>query len=456
MEHDGGRDAEVFGEHGEFVSSAVAVGVFADADAVAAFSGRLELVRVVDRFANPQAAALIPIHRDRLAGEVVLGGEQFQLKTLRRRVMFSRIGRRERQLHFGQRFAAGRLVVGDFRTDIHVRERRRVGGDRRHRQRFEAARRRRRERRHDSRILAASPADPSFHQIDEPRIAEGPLIVSPSRVKDASLAVRADPGPWFAFAAVRLSALNAVFKHRAMPLVVLGVDIGFVPAFEAAKTFHDGMGRFGAFHAKHLATVPLELSPNQLDELRRIAKAERRAVQWHKALAFRDELKQRRFLVRGELIEVGVQYQAVVASQRLLLERDRRIIDIPQFDVSRGQRRGQLCEAISRPMMTVVPQKKQLKRGRSGRLWSGCLRRGCLKNRSLQNCGYESGGDKHRQRPRAKDGGGGCGWTESEGQAESQTGDERAHDRFPSSGTNADGVGAASFRLGRRRHPDVA
>ena len=70
VEGDRRRNAELLGEDGELVGPAVAVGVFADADAVAALARRLQFVRIVERLADPEPAALVPGHADRLAAEL--------------------------------------------------------------------------------------------------------------------------------------------------------------------------------------------------------------------------------------------------------------------------------------------------------------------------------------------------------------------------------------------------
>ena len=69
-----GWDVEAVGEDGELVGPAVAVGVFANLDAVVAFATVLEFVRVVHRLDNPQPTTLIPRHVDRV-DYIWLGGE---------------------------------------------------------------------------------------------------------------------------------------------------------------------------------------------------------------------------------------------------------------------------------------------------------------------------------------------------------------------------------------------
>ena len=107
--HRGGH-VEAFGEDGELVGPAVAVGVFANLDAVVAFAAVLEFVRVVHRLDDPQPATLIPRHVDRI-NNIRLGGEQFHAETDRHLRVFHALRRRERELVFERLGAA--FVVRD-------------------------------------------------------------------------------------------------------------------------------------------------------------------------------------------------------------------------------------------------------------------------------------------------------------------------------------------------------
>ena len=99
IERDGGRDAQLLDEDRELVGHPVAVGVFENADAVAALTLWLEFVRVVERLANPEASPFIPIHGDRLALKVLLGGEQLHLEADRRDKVLHRLFGRCGELH---------------------------------------------------------------------------------------------------------------------------------------------------------------------------------------------------------------------------------------------------------------------------------------------------------------------------------------------------------------------
>ena len=107
------RDAQLVGEDGELVGHAVAVGVFADDDLVVALARRLHVVRIIDGDADPQPAALVPGHGDRLAAEVRLAGEELHLEAGRVLIVLHRLFGRQRLLHLGDRRAALHLGRAD-------------------------------------------------------------------------------------------------------------------------------------------------------------------------------------------------------------------------------------------------------------------------------------------------------------------------------------------------------
>src|SRR5271165_2264638 len=117
--------------------------------------------------------------------------------------------------------------------------------------------------------------------------------MAPRRVKNASFTVRADPGP-------RLFVIffGAVFENGAVFFVMLGVHVGFVPAFEAIEPFHDRMIRRGNRGSKCPGAMPLELGTDQFNAGGRILKAKRSAMEWNEALAARHVVEQS-FLLFG-------------------------------------------------------------------------------------------------------------------------------------------------------------
>ena len=74
-----GGDIEAVGKDGELVGAAVAVGVFADLDAVVAQAVGLHVVRIVAGFGDPGATTFVPGHPDRLR-DVGFAGEEHEAK----------------------------------------------------------------------------------------------------------------------------------------------------------------------------------------------------------------------------------------------------------------------------------------------------------------------------------------------------------------------------------------
>ena len=63
-DYDGRGNTQPFRKHSELVCSSVVVRVFANTNTITVTA---QLVRIVDRFTNPQTATLVPIHGDGLA-----------------------------------------------------------------------------------------------------------------------------------------------------------------------------------------------------------------------------------------------------------------------------------------------------------------------------------------------------------------------------------------------------
>src|SRR5262249_10362011 len=74
-------------------------------------------------------------------------------------------------------------------------------------------------------ILAADPANTSFDHVLEACVSPRPLVVSPCGVAESRFPLRANPRPWFLQITV-----CADFQNSAVLLVVLGVNVGLVPA----------------------------------------------------------------------------------------------------------------------------------------------------------------------------------------------------------------------------------
>ena len=290
---DRGRDAQPLGEDGEAVGGAVAVGVFADADAVAARRtvGAAEFVRVVDRLADPQPAALVPRHRDRLGGEVALVGVEADGQPLRHDHVRQGLLRGERRLHERPRLrlrppvlAGG--VVRDLRADVDVLERRPVRGHVRHRRDLEPLPLG--EGGDDARVVAAGPADAALQEITEAGVREGPPVVPPRGVEHAALAVGANPRPRFAVVAVGLLPADADREDGAVVRVVEVMDVGFVPRREAVEPGRDGVVRLDDRRPEHAGPVLQKLPADEGGHPRVVPPAIAGAVQRHEPAAVGD------------------------------------------------------------------------------------------------------------------------------------------------------------------------
>ena len=114
-EHEARRKIEVVREHRKLVGLAVAVGVLADLDRVIAGAARGHAVRIVAGLADPEPAALVPRHGDRL-GNVGFGREQFEPQVGRELGAFDAALHRERLLKSDGWGAP--LVVRDVRIGL--------------------------------------------------------------------------------------------------------------------------------------------------------------------------------------------------------------------------------------------------------------------------------------------------------------------------------------------------
>ena len=188
----------------------------------------------------------------------------------------------------------------------------------------------------------------------KPRIAKRSLVVTPSRVEDATFTVRADPRPWFAAFVV-----NSIGEHRAILFVVQMMDVSFVPTFKAAEVFHDRMVGIGEFSPKNAGTMSFELSSHQRDDFIVVAKAICRAVQWHESSAAFDVVEQRFGLRRFDAIDVGVQRERIVLAQVREVQIFH-LVGVCNFDTAFRHYRLQLLEAIFRTVVSVVAQEEHV------------------------------------------------------------------------------------------------
>jgi hypothetical protein len=357
-------NAQPVGKDGELIGPPVAVGIFANADPVPAASPGLQVVRIVDRLAHPEPAALVPVHADRLSLQIGLAHEQLDVKADRRDEMLHRLFRRQRLLH--EPFAgiapraSVRRIVGNIRRDILKRFG--VLGHLRHLHPVD-------ERRNDFGIVLHRPADSPLQQVVKARISPRPLIVPPGGVKHAPLPLRADPGPGFL-----PFLIFPILQHGPVRLVVLLVDVGFVPALKTAKAAQQRMLFIGDGRAERPRPVPLELGADQGDVLRRIQEAIRGAVDRDESAPPFDVVEQRPFLLRRNLGRIGVDHQTGILAERLLVE-VAHPLGVGQIDAPFFEDGGNLLEPRCGLVVPLVAQEEELPshRGCGSRLGKGVI-----------------------------------------------------------------------------------
>src|SRR5262249_17479502 len=183
--------------------------------------------------------------------QFLFGDEELRPESLRDDDVLLRFLGRERPLHLAERLAlsAAGPVVWNALADVVVLERFDVRPLRPHLrdgERTPDGRAGSRGRSGDlGRILPDRPAQTAFHEFLKAGVPPRPLVVAPGGVEDAALPLRADPRP-----RLLRPALLAVFEDRSILLVVLGVGVCLVPAFESFKALQDRMvGGGGGFES---------------------------------------------------------------------------------------------------------------------------------------------------------------------------------------------------------------
>ena len=98
-------------------------------------------------------------------------------------------------------------------------------------------------------------------------------------------------------------------------VVVHVVDVRLVPARELVEAEHGRVVGVGDLRLEDLAAVALELGADELDVLRRVVEAVRRAVDGHEAAAVVDVVEQGLLLLGRDRLDVGEDQQAVDAGE---------------------------------------------------------------------------------------------------------------------------------------------
>src|SRR5262249_27908641 len=204
---------------------------------------------------------------------------QFQLKANGMNEMLDRLGRIERLLHLLEGLANAaplRACRVEGNVCVNILEWLHVGASRGHLRWFSAL---------PARIggCADRPANAALDQVLKAGAAPGALIVAPRCEEHSSLALRPHPCP-----GLLAVLIPAVFQHGAVLFGVLRVDVGFIPALEAAVTLHDWVIGLGDGCPEDAGAVTAELCSNQLHVLRRVEEAVGSAVNGNETLAALD------------------------------------------------------------------------------------------------------------------------------------------------------------------------
>ena len=328
-----GGNAQFVGKDREFVRNAVPIGGFANGDLIVPFSSRLHVVGIVERFRDPQPAALVEGHANRLL-HVWLTGHELQLESRPKHHVLHRDFWRQRVLHRSERI--GRRSPGLSRG-IERNLGRRIGevialGLRLHRP------------------VARRPANAAFQQIYKIRIGPRSLIVPPGGIEHPPVALRARPG-------VRLLviALNPIRQNRAVLLIVHFMHVRLIPTLDRIQPLLNRMIRLNDRFLEDARLVTLEPSPNQCRDPRRVQKAIRPAMNRREAVPALDEVKQCLFLLRRDLQPIRIQQEHVIPIEILRIQ-IAQIISVNQIDSANAQGRGHVPAPLERHVMAVVSQ----------------------------------------------------------------------------------------------------
>ena len=343
-ENKSGGNAQLVCEHRELVRPPIALGVLANHDAIVARAGRLHFVRIIHGLGDPQPPAFIPRHRDGLL-DLRIGGPELRREAGQRDEVFRGFLGGQRLLHLIPFRVALARAAGRVERDIRLLV---LEG-------FQA--RLRRQIRHGA---ARGPAQAILEERLKTGVRPRALIVAPRGVKDAALTVRADPG-------VRLRALvvAALGEHGARLGIVRGVDVGFIPVLDRGEAPHDRMLGVHDGFLEDAGAVAFELAADERDEGGRISEARRRAVNRHEALAARDEIEQRLFLLGRELGVVGEDREHVVARERGGIQVVE-FLGVGEREAARRERGVELLEALGGLVMPGVAEEEDVEAGGFG------------------------------------------------------------------------------------------
>ena len=184
--------------------------------------------------------------------------------------------------------------------------------------------------------------------------------MAPGSVKNATFAMRADPRPRLRSRTSGQFSFASFLQYDAVDRIVLVMDIGFVPAFEAAEALHDFMFWCNNLGCESFATVLFELCAAQFDVLVRIQKAIGRTVQWNKAMTACNVIQECRFLAFGDLDCVCIDEQYIKPIEPFAFQCRFCVVAIFQVDANVGKRLLNRSKQRSWLMMTFVTQHDHL------------------------------------------------------------------------------------------------
>lgn len=150
-------------------------------------------------------------------------------------------------------------------------------------------------------------------------------------------------------------------QHDAILLVVLRVDVGFIPTLKAFVTFHQRMRLRSLCRSdtERPGSMPLKLPAHQRHDIVVVAEAVTRAVQRHKPLTAGDVVQQCLGLFVLDLVDVSKQHQSIELRQPLGIE-IANDVGVLQLNPTNFQHRLQLPKPRPRLMMPVVTEIQQL------------------------------------------------------------------------------------------------
>ena len=209
-------------------------------------------------------------------------------------------------------------------------------------------------------VGVACPANATFDEAGKARIGPCSLVVSPCGVEDAALAVGAYPRPWFSVFAFGLLAFRTIFENDAVFFVVLGVNVGFIPAGEAAEALHDGVIGNCDLSGEDLTAVSLELTAHQANHFRIVAPAEGGAVEWDEGPTTGDKVEDGFGLSIFDAIDVGVQHQSVELPEHLSGEIFH-AVGVLHPDTALFKDAGELMKAFGWAMVPIIAHEEEFK-----------------------------------------------------------------------------------------------